>query len=49
MSNADVEVEVQDEDETMDNANDLIVGDHDDDDTVNQIKSQCSSSKRSWF
>ncbi len=49
MSNADVEVEVQDEDETMDNANDIIVGDHDDDDAVHQIKSNVRHRKGRGF
>ncbi|UJR15464.1 hypothetical protein I4U23_002407 [Adineta vaga] len=48
MSNA-VEVEVQDEDETMDNANDIIVGDQDDDDAVNQIKSNARHRKGRGF
>jgi RNA-binding protein 8A len=49
MSNADVEVEVQDEDETMDNANDIIVGDHDDDDAINQVKSNVRHRKGRGF
>jgi RNA-binding protein 8A len=50
MSGADVEVEVQDEDETMDNANDLIVGDQDEDDTtINQIKSNVRHRKGRGF
>ena len=50
MSNADVEVEVQDDDETMDNANDLIVGDQDDDDTVlAQVKSNARRRKGRGF
>ncbi|CAF1642027.1 unnamed protein product, partial [Adineta ricciae] len=48
MSNA-VEVEVQDEDENMDNANDIIVGDQDDDDAVNQIKSNVRHRKGRGF
>ena len=48
MSNA-VEVEVQDEDENMDNANDIIVGDQDDDDAVNQIKSNVRRRKGRGF
>lgn len=48
MSNADVEVEVQDEDENMDNANDLIVG-GDDDDAINQIKSNARHRKGRGF
>lgn len=50
MSNADVEVEVQEEDETMDNANDLIVGDQDDDDAVlAQVKSNARRRKGRGF
>jgi RNA-binding protein 8A len=49
MSNADVEVEVQDEDETMDNANDIIVGDHDEDDAINQVKSNVRHRKGRGF
>ena len=50
MSNADVEVEVQEDDETMDNANDLIVGDHDDDEAVlAQVKSNARRRKGRGF
>ena len=49
MSNADVEVEVQDEDETMGNPNDIIVGGHDDDDAINQIKSNARRRKGRGF
>ena len=49
MSNADVEVEVQEEDETMDNANDLIVGDQDEDDAITQIKSNARHRKGRGF
>jgi RNA-binding protein 8A len=48
MSNADVEVEVQ-EDETMDNANDLIVGDDDDDSVLAQVKSNARRRKGRGF
>lgn len=49
MSSADVEVEVQDEDETMDNANDLIVGEPEDDDTLSQVKSNVRHRKGRGF
>lgn len=50
MSNADVEVEVQDEDETMENPNDLIVGGQDDDDAVlAQVKSNARRRKGRGF
>jgi len=47
MSNADVEVEVQDE--TMDNANDLIVGDDNDDETLHQMKTNVRHRKGRGF
>ena len=51
MSSADVEVEVQDDDETMDNANDIIVGDQDDDEDValTQVKSNVRHRKGRGF
>lgn len=46
---ADVEVEVRDEDETMENPDDLIVGDDDDDDRIAQIKSNARRRKGRGF
>ena len=49
MSHPDVEVEVQDGDETMDDPHDIIVGDQDDDDSINQVKSNVRHRKGRGF